>query len=95
MWLDIQSGDTNNLDGAYKQKTVIAATNFASKFFDGPIADCDALFAVLVSPLERLGEVCCRAFSQTPSRLFKEASWVRVRMESLASAISPTVRTMS
>ncbi len=34
----VRSGDTYNPDSAYKQKTVIAATNFASKFFlTGPL----------------------------------------------------------
>ncbi len=35
---DVRSGDTYNPDSTYKQKTVIAATNFASKFFlTGPL----------------------------------------------------------
>jgi hypothetical protein len=37
-------------------------------FFDGPTADLYEIFAALISPPERVGEVCRRAFSRTNSR---------------------------
>jgi hypothetical protein len=63
----IRSGDTYKPDSAYKQKTVTATRTFTSMFFlDDSTADRGALFAALISPPERLGEVRRCAISRTP-----------------------------
>ncbi len=64
----VRSRDTTyNPQGAYKQKTLIVRQNFTKKFFFYVhTVDRATLLAVLISPPERLDEVCHHAISCSP-----------------------------